>query len=354
MASSNLRCAFLGMGAAGSGLAIETVRRGGTISGWHDPNTEIADAVAFRGGLAYEGIVGRGAISLPPAAENSSEAVRDADIVFVSCTADKHADVAKAVAPALTAEQLVVLHCGYVGGTKVFGDIVAANGGARARLFELNNTLHLAGKISPSTFVARSTKKWLEIAGKSEDTEGSTYRAMMQMFPEFEYSENILLNGLNNPNFIGHVPAYVGNAVLHDRDLGEMTTGILHFHEARMGRVNLLCAAVEAERDALISGLGLKPLPTREFDRRAYPASSRLEGGIARFGPKVQKRYVTEDLPCALVPMESIGRHFGIETPLISGLINMVNIFEGVDFRKHGRNVEMLSAKWVESFCARA
>ncbi|MDO9524446.1 MAG: NAD/NADP octopine/nopaline dehydrogenase family protein [Gemmobacter sp.] len=354
MASTDLRIAFLGMGAAGSGLAIETVLRGGVVTGWHDPNTEIADAVAFRGGLSYEGILGNGAIALPPAAGTSADAVRDADVVFVSSTADKHTEVATAIAPALRADQIVILHCGYVGGTKVFADALAATGGVQPRLFELNNTLHLAGKIDPATFSARGAKKWLEIAGNSEDADAPGFRSVMKMFPEFEFSDNVLRNGLNNPNFIGHVPAYIGNAVLHGRDLGDMTSGILHFHEARMGRVNTLCAAVEAERNSLIQGLGLTPLPTREFDRRAYPAGSRLIGGVARFGPKLQRRYVTEDLPCALVPIESIGRHFGIETPLISSLINLVNVFEGVDFRQSGRTVKSLSVDWVESFCARA
>src|SRR5690606_37517957 len=136
-----------------------------------------------------------------------------------------------------------------------------------------------------------------EIAGDRTNTDCPRFAALMQLFPEFEFSENVLQNGLNNPNFIGHVPAYVCGAVLLDRDLGEMTTGILHFHEARLGRVNRLGAAVEKERDTLMESIGLKPQPSREFDRRAYPAGAQIAGGIARFGPKLQRRYVYEDVP---------------------------------------------------------
>lgn len=351
MSKSTLRCALIGMGAAGSGIAIEAVLRGVEIVSWHDTNPAIGEAIAFARGLSYEGQLGTGMVPLPPQASSNAEAVAEANLVIVSTTADRQADVARSIAPAVSSDQVILLHCGYVGGSKVFCDALEAGGAQRPRVFDLNNTLHLCGKINPSTLSVRGQKRWLEIAGDRSEAESAVFRAMMAAFPEFEFGDNVLQNGLNNPNCIGHVPAYVGGAVLLDRDLGDMTSGILHFDEAKLGGVGRLCEAFEAERDRLIGGIGLQPLPVSEFGRRAYPAGTRAFGGIARFGPKLQKRFVTEDVPCALVPMESLGRHFGIPTPITSGLIDLAGVLEATDFRSVGRTVETFSPQWVENHC---
>lgn len=349
MSNPELRCALIGMGAAGSGLAVEAAMRGIEIVSWHDADPAIAEAVALAGGLSYEGQRGAGSAPLPPSASSNAEAVADANVVFVSTTADRHAEVAASVAETVREDQVFILHCGYVGGSKVFRDALTARGARAPKVFELNNTLHLCGKINPSTLSIKGHKQWLDISGEEADAEDPVFRATMRAFPEFEFSANVLQNGLNNPNCIGHVPAYVGGAVLLDRDLGDLTTGILHFDEAKLGRVGLLCGLFEAERDRLIAGIGLQPLPVSEFGRRAYPAGTRIIGGVARFGPKLQRRFVHEDVPCALVPMESLGRHYGIATPITSALIDMAGALEGVDFRAVGRTVDVLGLEWIES-----
>lgn len=351
MGKSTLRCALIGMGAAGSGLAVEAGLHGMDIASWYDTDPAIGDALAFAGGLSYEGQRGVGMVAMPPQAPSNAEAVAEADLIFVSTTADRHAEVANSIASAVKEGQIVVLNCGYVGGSKIFRDTLEARGARLPRIFELNNTLHLCGKINPATLSIRGHKRWLEIAGDRSDTDAPAFQSMMTLFPEFEFGENVLQNGLNNPNCIGHVPAYVGGAVLLDRDLGEMTSGILHFDEAKLGRVSRLCNAFEAERDRLIAGIGLRPLPVSEFGRRAYPAGSRIVGGIARFGPKLQRRFVHEDVPCSLVPMESLGHHYGIATPVTSALIDLAGTLESVDFRAIGRTVEVLSAEWIGRYC---
>ena len=45
---------------------------------------------------------------------------------------------------------------------------------------------------------------------------------------------------------------------------------------------------------------------------------------------------MTEDLPFGLVPWEDMGRLTGVETPLISSLINLGDALLGRDFRAEG------------------
>lgn len=345
-----LNYALIGLGGAGAGAAVAVAARGGRIGGWYDCDDAVRSSTDMARGLSFEGLGGQGAVALPASAANGAEAVSGVDIVIVSTTADRHAAVAREIAPGLASDQMVVLHCGYVGGSKVFADaLVSAGAPGGVAVFELNNTLHLAGKLNPSTVVIKGEKRWLELAGLPEARDNPHYAAFLKQFPEFTYSPNVLESGLNNPNCIGHVPAYIGGAMTLDRDMGDLTTGILHFDEARMGRVNVIAAALEQERDQVMRAAGLAPLPSAVFSQRAYPAGSRLFGAIPRFGPKLQKRFLHEDVPCSLVPLEVLGRQVGAATPLTTALIALADTLESVDFRAIGRNAHVLPADWMQS-----
>lgn len=346
-----LNYALIGLGGAGAGAAVAIAERGGRIGGWYDCDDAVRSSTDMARGLSFEGLGGQGAVGLPASAVNGAAAVSGADVVIVSTTADRHAAVAREIAPGLASGQMVVLHCGYVGGSKVFADALASVGAPGGiAVFELNNTLHLAGKLNPSTVVIKGQKRWLELAGLPEGRDNPHYAAFLEQFPEFTYSPNVLESGLNNPNCIGHVPAYIGGAMTLDRDMGDLTTGILHFDEARMGRVNVIAAALEQERDQVMCAAGLTPLPSAVFSQRAYPAGSRLFGAIPRFGPKLQKRFLHEDVPCSLVPLEVLGRQVGVATPLTTALIALADTLEAVDFRAIGRNPQVLPADWMQSY----
>jgi opine dehydrogenase len=343
-----MRYALIGLGAAGSGLAVSLAKAGQAISGWFDRDAETRRAVDAAGGLSYEGINGQGAVTLPRASPSAADAIDGASAIIVSTTADRHEEVARALASALLPDQLVVLHCGYVGGARMFSQALRAAGGIENPLLaELNNTVHLCGKINAATVAMRAEKRWLELAAEPTVLRHAATQAFLAHFPGYTTTERTLESGLNNPNPIGHVPATIGNAVLLGRDLGDMTTGVLNFEEARLGKVNTIAAAFEAERDRLIMALGLDPLPSSVFSARAYPAGTRLFGGVPRFGPKLQERFLTEDLPCSLVPMESIGRWIGCPTPITTAMIELSNVIAGADFRADGRTVERLGEDWI-------
>lgn len=53
-------------------------------------------------------------------------------------------------------------------------------------------------------------------------------------------------------------------------------------------------------------------------------------------------RYIYEDVPCSLVPMESMAALFGMKTPAISSMIDIAQIMTNRDFRNEGRSAERL------------
>lgn len=49
-------------------------------------------------------------------------------------------------------------------------------------------------------------------------------------------------------------------------------------------------------------------------------------------------RYIFEDVPNGLVPVEKMGRELGVTTPNISLVIDLANAVMETDFRKTGRS----------------
>lgn len=337
---------FIGMGASGAALAAHACLRGLRIAAWYDSGPAVEAAVRQQGGFLYSGIFGEGLLPMPPMAQSPGDLARASTIV-VSVTADQHEDVARRLAGVLTADHLVVLHCGYLGGSRVFQrSLEAAGCTARPKIVETMNSLHLSGRPSPGRVVARSHKQWLELAGATRGDADVAIRRLGELWPELKVGANALQCGLNNPNSLGHLPVMLGHLGLLNDDHGDLTCGVLHFSEAYSGFVAGIAEAFEKERMAVVRALGLVPLPVDDFDALAYPPGTRLEE-VERFGPKLQLRYLTEDLPCDLVPVEDLARLVACPTPLTTAMIDLVNAALRCNFRETGRTVEKLGIDWI-------
>ena len=53
--------------------------------------------------------------------------------------------------------------------------------------------------------------------------------------------------------------------------------------------------------------------------------------------PTINTRYLYEDVPNGLVPVEAMGQEFGVPTPNISTIINLACSVMDVDYRRNGR-----------------
>jgi opine dehydrogenase len=53
-------------------------------------------------------------------------------------------------------------------------------------------------------------------------------------------------------------------------------------------------------------------------------------------------RFITEDVPFGIVPIEALGLSAGVPTPTISSLITLSSDLLGVDFRAQGRDLGRL------------
>ena len=53
-------------------------------------------------------------------------------------------------------------------------------------------------------------------------------------------------------------------------------------------------------------------------------------------------RYIEEDVPFSLVPISSLGKMLGVETPTVDALIHFASLINNTDYFRTGRNVDRL------------
>jgi opine dehydrogenase len=58
--------------------------------------------------------------------------------------------------------------------------------------------------------------------------------------------------------------------------------------------------------------------------------------------PKLDHRYLNEDVGYGLVPMAEIGRMMGVATPVIDALITLASVINGQDYRRSGLTLEKM------------
>ena len=56
----------------------------------------------------------------------------------------------------------------------------------------------------------------------------------------------------------------------------------------------------------------------------------------------LKHRYIFEDIPCGLVPLEAVGKKIGINMEYTTLIIDLASKLMNVDFRKNGRNLRDL------------
>jgi opine dehydrogenase len=164
--------------------------------------------------------------------------------------------------------------------------------------------------------------------------------------PQFVPGDNVLKTGFNNVGTVLHPTLMVLNSGWIE-DPGDFE----FYHQGTSPSVARVLEKADAERVAVAAALGLRGMSARQWLYFAYDAAGRSlfdaihaqpgYGGI--LAPhRLEMRYLTEDVPCSLVPMASVGRKFGVPTPTLDSLIHLASALLDRDFRSEGRTVEKL------------
>jgi len=337
---------IVGAGSTGLAIASDLLLRGARVRWIMEQDPGLVARLLAAESITLSGRLGQAKFPLPPL-QRGDRALPECDVVIITATADRHREVARCLGPALRPGQLCVLATGYAHGAAVFARYLREAGSVLGpeSVLAFNTTPHLAYAPGDGSVHLAAVKTWFEGSSVTADAARAACARLSGFFPALVPAEGQLASSLNNPNPVAHVPAFALNAVHAWQERGGAVPQRGAFHLGDFGSPGLdaLRAELDAERLAVLDalGLGAQALGRNDFAARAYGPGSR-EDSSPRLGPTFQDRFVSEDVPCGLVPVEVLGARAAVPTPALSSLITLVSSLTGRDLRAEAQELGRL------------
>ena len=353
--TNNIKIAVLGGGHAGFAHAADLTLKGFEVRLCEVP--ELAETIAeirIRGGI--ESVpdpstgLQAGFAKVHLITTDAREAIDGAHVIFVVVPAFAQSAFAKIIAPHVKEEQVVVLSPGNFGGAITFADALKAHKcTALPILCEAQSMIYACRKGGPDLIQIFGFKEGLRLAVFPGRLTSDIIPTLKKIFPKVEAAPNILWTWLSNPNAIGHPPVTVLNAGWIEHTGGDF----LFYVEGMSPGVIRVINALDNERLAVGTALGLELTPNSQmaklwyghqgYEGSTYPDKARnpVYASI-KAESQLDSRYLTEDVPFGLVPLEDLGRLAGVETPTCTSLIHLSNGLLDRDFRALGQTLKSI------------
>jgi len=336
------------LGASNGGLtAAADLTRGGHTVRWWSRRSEPLSAVRAAGGIALVADGERRVVAPALATDDLAAAVTGAEIVVAPLPATSHDDLAARLGPLLTDQQVVLLTPGTLG-TYAMARSIARAGGRLPFAFAETATLpYLTRKraAAEARVAVRATN--LPVGVFPANRREATLARLRPLYPAIRPCVDALDAALANAGPVIHPPLVLLNA-------GAIDGGRFDVHVAgTTPTIRRLIDALDAERVAVRAGWDY-PAPHYELatyydEARAaegfYGAGARAlvaESGIFDEALDLDHRYVTEDVVLGLALFESAARTVNVDTPAISGLLQVFGVLLGRRLGGDGRALERL------------
>ena len=329
-----------GAGHQGFSMAAHLALNGVEVKLWNRTQKNIQE-ILDTGVIHCSGIV-NGDARISKVSTNMADVV--SDFVMVTTPSSAHKDVARELAQFVTPDMIVVLNPGRTFGAIEFAEELKKEGVEKLpHIAETQTIVYTCRKTGPNSTSILALKHDVEIAAIN----GSDINYIMARMPEclklyFKVVDSVGKTSLSNIGMILHcapVMMNVGWIETEKVDFKYYYDGISH-------SVAHLLEKIDAERQAVATAGGFEVESLKEWLERTYLVSGDTLYECIRNNeayreidapPTINTRYIFEDVPNGLVPVEAMGQEYGVPTPNITTIINLACSVMDADYRATGR-----------------
>ncbi|MCK4496779.1 MAG: NAD/NADP octopine/nopaline dehydrogenase family protein [Candidatus Aenigmarchaeota archaeon] len=345
-----LRICIIGAGHGGLAMAAHLAIKGFSVNLFNRTKGHIKALLKGERKIKVEGKVeGFGKIKL--ATNDIKEAIKGVDIIMVVVPANGHEWVARACAPYIREEQIVVLNPGRTGGALEFlRTLQKTEVEELPFIAEAQTFLYASRKLGPAHAKIFAVKNAVPLATIPAHWIPGVVKVINRIFPQFAPGDNVFKTSFNNIGAIFHPALTVLNAAWIEQTHGNFD----YYIEGASPSITKVLEVLDKERVSVAGALGFRAMSARIWLYTAYSATGKNlhEAILANPGyenikapDRLNHRYIDEDVPMSLVPIASIGDMLKVPTPYIKSIIRIASVMRGKDFWKTGRTVEKLGIK---------
>ena len=346
--SEKMRFTVIGAGHGGKSMAAHLALMGFPTTLYNRTPEHIA-AIKELGGidLECEGSA-RGFGKLAGVTSNLAEALEKAEMIMVVVPSSAHAEIAKNCAPYLKDGQVVILHpgrtCGAIEFAKVLRDQACE---AKVTVAEAETFIYASRSDGPAQARIFRIKEAVPLAALPANRTRLVLDMIRQAYPQYIDGGNVLQTGLNNMGAIFHPALTILNAGWIETTHGEFQFYI----DGVSTSVARVLETLDRERVTVAASLGIRGRTAMEWLKLAYDTIGEdlhqaIHNQPGYYGIKapttLYHRYIFEDVPMSLVPIASLGEHYGVSVPGMDAMIRMACIIHKTDYWRRGRTLEKL------------
>lgn len=350
------RVTVVGTGNAGLTAAYHLSLNGAEVClfgapGFDQPLDDIRNAGGLRaiGELNGVDMLFPGFQSVHTLTRDPSEAAAFADVLVLPVPSFAQLPLFDALLPHLRDDQLVLLMPGN------FGSLALRH---RQHERGFHQRLILADAISipwacratgPAEVAIMGLKTCLPVATLPADRGDEAQERLSRLLPlPVRVLDNVLAAGLENINFGGHPLLTTLSMGLLENFEGDFN----YYRDCCSPATARAAAVMEDERQRTGRALGLNLMSELAAMNMLYDLhagsvyelnrTSDAHGKITSAPSSPTHRYITEDVPFLLVPIQALARLCQVDTPMIDACITIANAYNQADYTRSGRTLSTM------------
>lgn len=264
-------------------------------------------------------------------------------VLFVATTTEVYPDLVCQYAPYFESGHQVILFSSKFGGSALFAQALEQMGRGGVEVVETDALFACRAQGDDSIWI-RGTKKWTYFAAPKRSQTARSQALVNRFFAGLEPAQNLVQRGLTDFGALAHALTVLVNMNCIDQG-----RPFLFYHEGFTENTVVLLEAMEREFQALATAYHTSLIPAADLLNRYYGGGSgRLLEAVKQVpnyrhsvAPNtLRHRYLSEDVPCTLVPAQQLARLAGLHTPIIDSVINLSSVLHGVNFVGTGRQLK--------------
>ncbi len=334
------RVCVCGAGHQGISMAAHLALNGVAVSLWNRSPENISQ-ISQAHEIECTGVV-NGVAHIDNVSTDMGEVI--SDFVMVTTPSIAHIDIAKTLAPYVHKDMIVVLNPGRTFGAVDFAETLLACGVKELpHIAETQTIVYTCRKSSSSSATIYALKNDVEIAAlKHGDAEYIMRRMPACLQPYFRTVSSVAYTSLSNVGMVLHCAPVLMNIGWIETEKVDFK----YYYDGISANVAAFIEKIDAERLKVSAALGFSIESTMNWMKRVYQIEGNtlyecIQNNTYYKGidapPTIFCRYILEDVPNGLVPIEHIGKELGIETPCITMVIDLACAVLNMDFRGSGR-----------------
>ena len=287
--------------------------------------------------------------------EDPVECVQGSDIIMMVTAAPGHKRIIKKIAPVLKDGQILVVNPGYWSHLTIPTYLKSVGYKPKLIYAETESLIYVCRVVEPGKVFIAYVKNELGIGVQPKSESARVLNLMKPFYPQLKDRGNIFKVTLDNINFPLHPCILLLNSGWAENSEGSW----LFYKEGASKGIIRVIEGIDTERLALGKAAGLALTPVYELLKKFYSVIEEKDLlSLLKLNPAYQQikapplinyRYFTEDIPYGLVPISNLSRFFGLSTPVIDSVIQLVSTLLGNDFCKTGLGLADLGLQGINS-----